>query len=254
MSTREQTRRELRDLAKLADLIPKERPDPDATSVYVPSTGGSRITVPPTVSSVPPPPPTGTRAVPLDGHPSSVFIEPASAREALTAAIASLAATMAAVMESLRRRGIWALGAGTMLVAALVGGLLLGQSLASDPTAARTAEPEAPLRAAVPETAVPAVAASPAPASAPTSNLATPPEAPGAASSTLTITDPLAPTVRARPAHHAEVRRAPKPATSAAPAALPTTKASLVAKVPASNPAPAGHDAFDELIRKAATP
>lgn len=248
MSTRDQTRQELKDLARLAAAMPKEGPGmPPA--VPESASGGlsaSRVTVPPAIASVPSPPtlrpqrPSFFATAPS----ASPAVQPVSRAAALLALIPAPGSGW---------RGAWAVVAGGTLAAAMVGGLLLGQALTSHPAAASATEPAGTATAAAPETsAIPGAALS-ATVTPTVSSIPTSTETAAAAPAPLPVTDNSF-TVRApRPAHHAEPRPAPKPAVASAPppSSTPTTKAPPpAAKAPASHPG--AHDSLDDLIRKAA--
>ena len=268
MSTREQTRRELKDLAKLAEAMTDTSP---ATSVWsqpwtersssVPPSAPSRASgtsrksrgaVPPAVDSAPTP-------HAFSRSPRS-FFPPATAG-------AVPAASAAAILARARISPRGALMAGATLAAAMVGGLLLGQALsphggaastkarASGTAAATSESPRVATGVVLPVAVQPS---GPSPAAAATAALPIgfdEPAAAGAPSAIVVASASPAPlTVRApRPVHHAEVRPAPKPADVVPPANAIAAKASPVTKTPASHPAPAGHDSLDELIRKAAS-
>ncbi len=228
MSTREQTRRDLKELARLAAAMPRESSSSSDRPSRAP--GASRITVPPTVASVPPPPvfPRPPRAFSVSGPPPARSIA------------STFDSAFSAAKESLRLRAGVLLGAG--IVAAMVGGLALGKSLSSQ-TGAGSAN--APL---TPDTIVisgPAGTPPPGPVSsgmppapAPNSAVVSP------AASVLEVCAPVATFRAPRPNHHAETKVAPKPsANSTAMSGAPTTKGL----------GPKTHDSLDDLIRKAAS-
>jgi hypothetical protein len=270
MSTREQTRRQLKDLAKLAaamtDTSPStsvwdEPPTERSSSVPPAAPGhadgsGSRATVPPAVASIPTP-----RAF---TRPPRSFFPPASAVPSPHLGSPSVAIE---ATTSPSGRGARALMASATLAAAMVGGLLLGQALASHgPPASAKASPmgtsaavsDSPgvtAKSALPTTAQASATAAGAPA--PALAASTPVvDAPSAAAEPNVMVLPSANaatvTVRApRPAHHAEARQVPvaPPPPANSPAAA---KAPPVTRAPASHAAP-GHDSLDDLIRKAAS-
>ncbi|HXN32192.1 MAG TPA: hypothetical protein VN894_10030 [Polyangiaceae bacterium] len=230
MSTREQTRRDLQDLAKLAAAMPKEHssslPPRQLADYGSVAPGASRITVPPTVASLPPPPP-----LPRLPRAFSVSGTPPPQAWSIPAAFAAAAA---ALRGSSRLRGTWLVAAGSTLVAALVSGLLLGQSLSSHAAAASTNE--SPPRSAAPAVAFDGVLlAEPTAAVAPSPGAGAPPGAaqtvtavPSPAASVLEVCAPVATFRAPRPNHHSEPKPAPKPAAG-------------------------HHDSLDDLIRKAAS-
>jgi hypothetical protein len=246
MSTRDQTRRELKDLAKLAAVIPRERPSIPAAAPEHSGTGPSpsRVTVPPAIASVSTPPP---------------FLP--SAPPAFPVASVAPAPSVLSVAPAPPTRsggsGIWAVLAGAGLAAAMVSGLVLGRALASHPAAASAVAPGSPITGhenLANEATESAATAAPPAASAVVG--ATVPPVTDTADDTHSVpptTDNPPPTVTLRaprPAHHAEARPATKPAGASAVSA-PNTKAPAPAKVPATHPG-ATHDSLDDLIRKAA--
>src|SRR5579862_9033393 len=123
MPTREDTRRELRELARLAEVIPRERTTIAPPALDPVPVSGSE----PTMVAHPPLPTPAPTSSPLLG--SSGFLPPFTA----TDSIAPAATTTPPAAPSSGRWGLRiAAGAGT-LAAAMVGGLLLGQALASHP-------------------------------------------------------------------------------------------------------------------------
>lgn len=247
MATRDQTRQELKDLAKLAVAMAKE-PSKPPTAPEASTSGitGSRVTVPPAVASMPTPPGVTLRPPAFGGGAS----DPTGAHPG------ARATTLRSLIPAPNSgwRGAWAVIAGATLAAAMVGGLLLGKSLtshsaASGPDRASNAAAPSPESAVIPALApAPAVTpstlpqpAAPAPAATDTAGAAQP-----GADNSFTVRAP-------RPVHHAELHPALKPgvASPAAPASASATKAATpAAKAPAAHPAT--HDSLDELIRKAA--
>jgi len=225
MSTREQTRRDLKDLAKLAAAMPKEHsssipPHSTADSGSI-APGASRITVPPTVASLPPPPALPRLPKAVSG---SVPRPPARSIPAVLAA--------AAAQGSSGLRNGWLIAAGSTLVAAMVSGLLLGKSLSSHaatasagdwpPRGASTAAFEG-ISAAEPQASAGGTQGAGVPASA-QAGVGAP------AASVLEVCAPVATFRAPRPSnHHAE------------------------AKPAAPRPVAARHDSLDDLIRKAAS-
>jgi hypothetical protein len=249
MSTRDETRRELKDLAKLAAVMPKERPTipPPAASAHASSgVSPSRITVPPAIASVPAPPPLPPRS---RSGPSS----PPAFRSASLGPPVLIPGARAKGSAWL---GLRAVAAGATLAGAMVGGLLLGQALASHPATASVAPPATTAIAGVPQISalpVPAATAT-VTATATTVVAAIATEVPAEAPPALVIADTSAPTVMVRaprPVHHAEPRPIPKPLVATAPASIvPATKTLPATKAtPSRLPA---HDSLDDLIRKAA--
>jgi hypothetical protein len=238
MATRDQIRRELQNLAKLADVIPKARLD--GGSAHSGPTGDS-LMLPPDID----PDETTVMASPI--HAESVEPSPRAApfsSHGVSDSIAPAAATAASVVAG-GGRGALALVGGTLIVA-LLGGLLLGQALASHPVAASGAgEPVAGPSVTVTQARTAAAAPAPAPPTPVAPAVADPAPAPAPPASTLVVTDSDAPavTVRSpRPAHHGEGRTSPKAAANASSAGSPT-KAS-------SHPPSAAHDAFLDTVRK----
>ncbi len=244
-STRENMRRELKELAKLAETMGKERPataETEASASHYsgglqrPSTpaSSSRVTVPPVAFPSTPAP----FASPLS---SDIGAEPR------------------------KRSGFMAVVIGGSLAAALVGGAVVGKSLAGRPTtaeipaetkaAAGLAAPAEPTPIAAPppaaeQTEAPVVAATPAAAA-----VKNPPS--------LNAAAPMAPAVHkhapkpvAAPIAAAKPAVATAPAAAAAasdPAAPPAAAAKPVAAVapkPAAKGAAGGGDSLEDLIRK----
>jgi hypothetical protein len=252
MSTRDETRRELRELAKLAQVIPKERGSAPGRADR--SSGG--FTIPPAVASVPPPP------LPRAARPfGSSLPVGATVQPPLTSP--ALAAATVASAESWVGRKVWGV-IGTLGVA-LIAGLFLGQRLASHSPPATSATGRPAMATAGPVTAgtgpatasaaVPTATAGPATPNPGAASTPAPPASPEptAASTTILVADPGPLTVRApRPIHHAVVRPPPpKVVTNAASAAADTPgKGGPSAKAPATRAATAGHDSLDDFIRK----
>jgi hypothetical protein len=247
MTTREQTRRELKNLARLAE----EMPNGHSSSIpprHLPDSrrsgsGTSRITMPPTVASVPPPPPPRAARKPLaSSGPSHTKSIPA----------ALVAAAVAVGPSSEWRRG-WLVAACSTVFAAMVSGLLLGQSLSSHAATGSTNESAhrgstlggiEMAGAAAPGFGGQAAGASLAQTVAPVS----------AAPSVLEVTGNCAPaaTVRAtRAPHHFDAKAAPRPVASTSSAITLAMKPSPAVRVSASRSGTA-RDSLDDLIRKAA--
>ncbi len=205
--------------------------------------GASRITVPPTVASVPPPPalPRPPRAFSVSGPPPAWSIATA------------LTAAMAAIKESVGPRGSWLLAGGSTLVAAMISCLFLGQTLSShapdgstngdSPHTALPPAPESVLIVGAPGAATPPGSGT-VQATGPTVAASAPPVS--GAPSVLEVCAPAATFRAPRPNHHSEhpadAKPAPKPVASAAPVV-----SAVMAKAPRS------HDSLDDLIRKAAS-
>jgi hypothetical protein len=238
MSTRDDTRRDLRDLAKLASAAPTDRP---SASQQVPANPGgwtgSHITVPPAVASVlarrpPPPISTGSLSYPTRraSWPVAVF--------------------RTAFGEGSGWRGIWSVLAGGTLAGAMVGGVLLGQTLTSRFSPESGAQPGANANASPPEAEPPSPLATAAAATPEIPTLPSPTALP------VSVEASVNPNLRAAaphaPLHHIEFRQPPPrqviviapPPNTAAPKAPP-------AKPPAARSNP--QDALEELIRKAAS-
>ncbi len=212
MATREDTRRELRELAKLAEVIPKERttiapPAPEPMSGAL--EGGSPF------ASFGAPPVSQTSA----SQPG--FLSPLGPSDSIAPAATS---TPPSALTSGKPWG-WVVAGGGTLVAAMVGGVLLGQALASHPSshASTAAAAGATDTRAELSTVAKPIAPTPVAAAAPVATTA-----PAETANTLVVTDEGAPavTVRSpRPAHHA-VKKTPKAAANHDSADEPTHKAS----------------------------
>jgi hypothetical protein len=192
MATRDETRRELRELAKLADVMPKER-----STINPPA---------PDRASGPPPLPTFAQSLPSSPGTGGLRTSQAYATPLTPSdSIAPAASNTAPAADTAGGRWGWAAAAGGTLVAAMVGGLLLGQALASHPGAHATVSGST---TAVETHSATGAAAAPTPSSAPVAS-----EAPAAAEpTTMVVTDTGGPTVTVRsprPAHHA-VKKTPK--------------------------------------------
>jgi hypothetical protein len=191
MPTREDTRRELRELARLAEVIPKERTTIAPPAFDTAAISGSE----PTMVAHSPAGTPAPSSSPLVG--SQAFMPSFGATDSIAPAATST--PPAAPTSGLGWR--IAAGGGT-LAAAMIGGLLLGQALASHPAS----------HAAAAAGASDMHADSPAVVKAPPA----PPPAPPETAAPLVVTDEgaTAVTVKApRPAHHA-VKKTPKAAPS----------------------------------------
>jgi hypothetical protein len=255
MSTREDMRRELKELAKLAETMGKETPAEPAADL------GSDVAYPGAMLQRPSTPASSSRvSVPPFATPTlpPVFDPGDGLRP-----------------RSGKRTGIIAVLVGASLAAALVGGAFVGRSLAGGSgasvppvTAAAAVAPQAPVTP-------PAEAPAPPPAVAPQAPAAPDPvAAPTVAAVTPKATSPAA-TPAAAPAHkqpqHAAVAKpsaAPKPAVASAAsnpqppapasdsASAPKTAAAAAAAPPLAKPKPAaapaggGSDSLEDLIRK----
>jgi hypothetical protein len=262
MSSRDQMRRELKDLAKLASALPRDHESP-TSAVGADRASGSRVTVPPSVATVPPPrarrplprvTPPPPRARP--GNAREVVIPPAPAVPFLTYMFPKKASSEAG--------GGWAAIVLSTLAVAMIGGLALGQVLTSRGTtkvesAATKSSTAAPPNArestgsADGETAarsglspMGAFAATPMPPPIPTAIMIT-----GAC-------PPASVAVRApRPTHHtvplqAQVARPSSPASPPPSTSAPAQGASAVR----GNTTPkgrSGRDALEDLIRRVAS-
>jgi hypothetical protein len=240
MSTRDETRRDLRDLAKLASAVPTDR---HSESQQVPANHsggwtGSHITVPPAVASLParrPPPPLST----------------GSLSYATRRASWPVAVFRTAFGEGSGWRGIWSVLAGGTLAAAMVGGVLLGQTLTSRLSPESAAEPSANANASPPEAETPAVPSIRATAAAATPEI---PTVPSPTALPVSVEASVSPNLHAPhpPPHHVEFRQPPpRPVIVIAP---PPNAAA--AKAPPAKPPAArsnAQDALEELIRKAAS-
>jgi hypothetical protein len=247
----------LRDLARLADGMPRESPSvaPPALESGSADSRDSRVTVPPVVASVPPPPmPSAPRLAALAALPSfsEVSVDPTVQLAPISPAFASVAIDAAAV-EGPIGRGTWALMIGTLVVA-LVGGLLLGQALTSPaPSAngsgagnsAMTPDPRRPNSASVADRPA-SVASQPAPRASAV--------APAGVESPATEADPGESTVPAltlrapRPTHHGGGRSAAKAAAAASPASDPGTSAAKGSQ--GSRPVVPARDSVDDPVRR----
>ncbi len=275
MTTRDQTRRELKNLAKLAESmtdpppvsVPRSSrqswtlpkfPRPPAPGPARATSSGARGTMPPVVASVPPP-------SDVPGFQRSRF--GAALPQARSLILPPSGGEAAEV-----GRSSWAVMAGATISAALVGGLLLGQALSSQgTTGARAAHTRRATATEQPHTlsiapdvnppSPPALlgAATAMPTFAPPAfpGAEQPPSAaPGSAAPV--VANPLALTVCApRPVHHSEARPAPKPAEPAAGAAgvanpLGKTAALTAPSKPPAHQVAPKHDSLEDLIRKAA--
>jgi hypothetical protein len=206
MATRDETRRELRELAKLAGVMPKER---STINPPAPERASGPPPVPTFAHSLPSSPVTGGLGT------SQAFTTPLTPSDS----IAPAASNTAPAADTSGGRWGWAAAAGGTLVAAMVGGLLLGQALASHPGAHATVSGSTtPVET---HSATGAAAAATTPSSAPVAL-----EAPVAAEpTTMVVTDTGGPavTVRSpRPAHHA-VKKTPKVPKDAADKPSTTT-------------------------------
>ncbi len=236
-------KRELQELAKLADLIPKAHPrlppaPADASSSAL-SVRDSLVTVPPSVRSVPPPPPPPApvassphRAVPapsapaappdrdrLAGPPSRPPSVPPPLPSIPPPPIAPSFAPASVPSQAAERvsRFTWAALVSSIGIA-LPSGLILGHALTSHPVPAAAAgasrgaawrDPTHGPGATEPVSAAPAMAAAASPGG---------PQGQGSAPGVLTITESADPSllVRApRPAHHGRSRSSPKSAPTA---------------------------------------
>ncbi|HEY8038227.1 MAG TPA: hypothetical protein VIF15_00465 [Polyangiaceae bacterium] len=181
MTTRESMRRELKDLAKMAAVMPKERPSapppsqrPSAPPSMRPSSPSiSKLTVPPSVISSP---------------------------------VASVAQTKADRKKS-RRGGLTAFAA-VALIAAIAGGVGLGRTLANRASASR-GPASAPVAAAAPAT--PAATATAIPTATPTEPVTTTAPATPPPPAAVAATPPPRPAVA--PIGGARRAPTPKPAT-----------------------------------------
>jgi hypothetical protein len=249
MGTREETKRSFQDLAKMASVMPKERPSlpvgPDGVS--------------PAETPAPPmgTPPMGNGSESLATHlqsAPSASVQTPMATVLPSRPVALLAPSLppgAAIVtaQTLRPpawRGAWAVVMGAAMAVAMVGGLLLGQSLRSHQKAVASGQTVAPTSATVAEPPTTTVAAAPPPTA-----IATPPPSEPPAESPSEETPPPVTVKAPRPVHHAEPKGSAK-ALAAAPApaaaSIPGTKASLKASPSHS----ASHDSLDDLIRKSA--
>jgi hypothetical protein len=247
MSTREDMRRELKELAKLAETMGKEtpaEPAPDlegdvaypAAMLQRPATpaSSSRVSVPPFATPTLPP----------------VFDPGDELRP-----------------RSAKRTGIIAVLVGASLAAALVGGAFFGRSLAGGSGA--SVPPVTAAAAVAPQTPVtpPVEAPTPPPAVAPQAPAAPDPIAPPAVAA---VAPKATPPAHKQPQHAAVAKpaAAPKPAVASAAsnpqppapasdaASSPKTAAAAPAAAPLAKPKPAaasaggGTDSLEDLIRK----
>lgn len=225
MSTRESTRRELQDLAKLAATMPKERPTPapQATERVAAKPPRPNLQRPPTPSSI------------------SVTVPPAVASIPPPSAVAP-----AATSAGTKRRGGFVLSMALGLAVAIVGGAALGRTLAH-----RAAKPAA--AAAVQNVAPPPASATPAADTPPAPTAAAAPSTPATATQpAVTPPGPTPQPVAAAAVPHAAPAVAPKaaafvPKRTVKPATA--AKSSLNANVPASGSG--AKDPLEEAIRKA---
>jgi hypothetical protein len=212
MATRDDTRQELRDLAKLAATMPKERPTPlprPDVQLQRPLTPSaiSALTVPPAVASIPP---------------ASITLPPFQTK------------------KRGGRAGVLAVSVVLGLSVAVAGGVTLGRTLArrAPPTAAAASDVKvvtfgAPAAAPAP---LPAPAPSPAPSPAPA--LSPPPVVAAATPLATPAAATAAPLPKAAAATPAWRRAGAKPAP----------KSSLAANIPSSTGV---KDPLEEAIRKA---
>jgi hypothetical protein len=215
MGTRESTRQELRDLAKLAATMPKERPTPTPVAtaplqrptLQRPPTPSSisKLTVPPAIASIPP---------------ASRTLEPPTSRKG-------------------GGRGVLMTSIVLGLAVAVGGGVTLGRTLAH-----RTPPAAAASDAKVVSFGTPAAAPPPATAAAP---LPAPAPVPVAAAATATAT---AAAVPATATAATVTTAAPKPAAAARRYWPRPAAAKPAANVPASTSGGA-KDSLDEAIRRA---
>jgi hypothetical protein len=150
MTTRESTRRELQDLAKLAASMPKERPTPlpERPALQRPSTPSSiSVNVPPAVASIPPP--SDLASASASGKRSRTPLVIVSVSLGLALAIAG----GAEVGRYVARRGATSAAAGAPVMATA------NATVASLPPAPAAAPLPAPPAAPAPDTVPPAVAA-----------------------------------------------------------------------------------------------
>ncbi|HEY1694263.1 MAG TPA: hypothetical protein VGG39_18970 [Polyangiaceae bacterium] len=228
MGARESTRQELRDLAKLAGTMPKDRTAPPPAIASAPAPSRPALQRPPTPSSV-----------------SKLTVPPA------VASIAPASRTVAPPTGRARRggRGVVLTSLVIGLVVAVTGGVTLGRTLARR-SAVATSGPATPV--------VVAGAPAPPPASPPAEGnaaltavpaaVASPPPAPSP--SPATTSAPLATTLATSVG-----ARAVPPASKVAPRRSgwrPTPRSAAAARLPVSAAvATGGKDSLDEAIRKA---
>jgi hypothetical protein len=150
MSTREDMRRELRDVAKLASVLARDSETGTASHASDPQSA-SRVTVPPVSRSIPPLSmtrrPAQIRPTPLLPIPRT---PPRRPRQALSLPppIPEATANPPAAPQPAGLRGGWAVLAGAITAAAMVGGLLLGEVLTSRSSAAAARTTDLPAAAA----------------------------------------------------------------------------------------------------------
>jgi hypothetical protein len=267
-------KQELRELAKLAELMPIDRPwlTPPALEPWDDEARASEASIPPTVASIPPPSqgppplPSMARMPPLPPPPrlptlaptalpalppwQGVFTPPSpevahpAADPFVQMAIPTPSFVAAVALPAETRGGRaagWAALVGTLLAASL-GGLLLGQALVSRTDGDPGSEPTAPIRAAAASMTAPAQTphiAQPAVTAA----------APAPAASAIVVTDPDDSTVTVRsprPAHHAALRGPSRPPAGASARAESALKQSSGGKVHPPHGGSAGHDLFGE--------
>jgi hypothetical protein len=214
MGTRESTRQELRDLAKLAATMPKERPTPVAAAparrptLQRPPTPSSisKLTVPPAVASIPP---------------ASRTLEPPTSRKG-------------------GGRGVLMTSIVLGLAVAVGGGVTLGRTLAHRaPSAAAASDAKAVTFGTPAAAPPPATAAAPLPAPAP---------APVAAAATATATAAAAATAAT------VTTAAPKPAAAARRYAPRPAAAKPAANVPASTSGGAKDSLDEAIRKAVASP
>jgi hypothetical protein len=283
MSTRDEMRRELRDLAKLASVLPKEHQSAPPPPLPAEAGSSSRVTVPPAIRTVPPP---RAKAQPAPSKLLPDVRPPPRAGQALVrpGSVPPPTAVQVSGSETPSWRGGWFILAGATLAAAMFGGLALGQVLtskaspssmhpASAPPAVAARQHVAapslqvsppPTAAAPPAAAEPAARAAEAPAAAPPPDVPTqtptrmaPPldldAVPAVSATVLTITGACPPAVVIR-----------TPRLPHRPAGAPTPRASTAMSTVASGGVGSakvsaraaggsrGRDSLDDLIRRAA--
>jgi hypothetical protein len=240
-STRESMRRELKELAKMAETMGKPSPDAalaeEASSMQFPASALERPVTPASASRVSVPPMATPTAPPVFD-----YAEP---------------------RRTGKRAGVIAVLIGAGLAAALIGGAAVGKSLAGNSTAST---PPVDVRGAAATMAPPPVAAAAAepPVAAPAPQPAPEPVAaavvvPAKAMPTTPVAAPVHKHAAPKPAAAPPAAAAPKAAVAANPpssggdaVAAPKAAASpgLAKPAPAKAAAGGGTDSLEDLIRK----
>jgi hypothetical protein len=236
MTTRDQARRELKDAARLASVLPRERSISGTQSSPELGVGSAHSAPQVTDSAVIP-----TQAIPTGHTPTPPTVSPSSPLALLAPSLPPGAAVM--TIPPARPpawRGVWAVAIGAIMAVAMVSGLLVGKALRSH-SIATGGDAVQPVRT----TPAPAETTT-SPAPPPAAPIAVPPPEP-TTSDAVGEAPPAVILKAPRPTHHKSSSKA-LVGTNAAPTSSDTKTS------PKASPShSAGHDSLDDLVRKAAT-